>query len=444
MELPAKVLEALNELRKRHSHYVDIKIINGRCYVYESTSSWDKERKKVKKTARYLGKITLDGIFVPSVPRQRGLEAALVEGRPDGSGEQRRIYRKSVERVGKYEQEILMMLSMDGRATVSEIAKKIGLKNTATEWHRRNIEEKYGIRYIAEIDIGKLGYLTYIILIKFENKRPGINEARRELEKEVSVQLAMMTYGKFDIIMYMVMSRYDDIKSHLFKMRGRIFQDFDLKLYVVPFYLDYSFVPLREEFIDTLEERVWSRSADRPRPREGDLLRREYAVLRALGKDGRREFTSIDSEYGLTAGSARHTYHSMMGDGTIKRITISMSKVHINYISAISIEKINHVKFAEDRQYLMRSIAEDMDGSVMNKYALVGDIKMPEGVFILMPVANNEDMIAVDEQLKEIGGTEIDTQIITNVIVGSLCYRKFDNSESSQYKILKTEYENEM
>ena len=145
----------------------------------------------------------------------------------------------------------------------------------------------------------------------------------------------------------------------------------------------------------------------------------------------------------MTAGSARHTYHSMIGDGTIKRITISMDNVRINYISAISIEKINHVKFAGDRQYLMRSIVEDIDGSIMNKYALVGDIKMPEGVFILMPVTSNEDMIAVDEQLKKIGGTEIDTQIITNVIVGSLCYRKFDNRESNQYKILKTEYENE-
>ena len=442
MELPAKILEALAEIRKRHSHYVDVKIINGRCYVYESTSSWDKERKKVKKTAKYLGKITLDGIFVPSVPRQKGLEAALVEGKTDGSALQRRVYRKSVERVGKYEQEILTTLSMDGRTTVSELAKKIGLKNTAAEWHRRNIEEKYGIRYIAEIDIGKLGYLTYIILIKFENKRPGINEARRELEKEASIQLAMMTYGKFDIIMYMLMSRYDDIKSHLFRIRGRIFQEYDLKLYVVPFYLDYSFVPLREEFISTLEERVWSRSAQRPRPREGDLLRREYAVLKALGKDGRREFTSIDSEYGLTPGSARHTYHSMVDKGTIKRVTISMSNVRVNYISAISIEKINHVKFAEDRQYLMRNIVEDMAGSVINKYALVGDIKMPEGVFILMPVKNNEDMITVDEQLKRISGTEIDTQIVTNVIVGSLCYRKFDNKESNQYKILKTEYEN--
>ena len=211
MELPAKVLGTLNELRKRHSHYVDIKIINRRCYVYESTSSWDKERKKVKKTAKYLGKITLDGIFVPSVPRQRGLEAALVEGRTEGSALQRRVYRKRIERVGKYEKDILTTLSMDGRTTVSEIASRIGLKNTAAEWHRKNIEEKYGIRYIAEIDIGKLGYLTYIILIKFENKRPGINEARRELEKEASIQLVMMTYGKFDIIMYMLMSRYSSI-----------------------------------------------------------------------------------------------------------------------------------------------------------------------------------------------------------------------------------------
>ena len=100
-------------------------------------------------------------------------------------------------------------------------------------------------------------------------KKPGINEAKRELERETSVQLAMLTYGRYDIIMYIVMSRYEDVKAHLFNMRSRIFPSYDMRLYVVPFYPDYSFVPLRDVFFDNLAEKIWNRSVERPRPKEG-------------------------------------------------------------------------------------------------------------------------------------------------------------------------------
>jgi DNA-binding Lrp family transcriptional regulator len=223
-------------------------------------------------------------------------------------------------------------------------------------------------------------------------------------------------------------------------MRSRIFSSYDLKLYVAPFYLDYNFVPLRDAFFETLAKKVWSRSSERPRPREGELLRREYAVLRALSSNGREEFTKIDSDYGLSPGSARYTYHRFMDTGMIKRITISMHNVRLNYISAISLQKINHVKFVGCRQQLLHHIIDDREDALMNRYALVGDMKMPEGVFLLMPVRNDRDVIDVDEQLRKIDGAEVDSMIVTNVIVGSPCYRRFDNTHSSQYSILRNDY----
>ncbi len=445
MILPAKVLETLLRMRKEHRHYVDVKVINGRCYVYESTSMWDRQDRRVVKKARYLGKITADGTFVPSVPRRPGESAALAGVASGRRGARTGVHyaRRPIEyreRMGKYDRQILSLLSMDGRKTVSELAKEIGIKNTAMEWQKERVERRYGIRYVAETDISKLGYLTYIVLIKFESRKPGINEVRRELEKEPSVQLAMLTYGRYDLIMYMVMSRYEDIKVHFFNIRSRIFPSYDMKLYVVPFYLDYSFVPLRDKFVETLGDRVWSRSSEKPRPVEGDLLKREYAVLRALNSDGRRDFASIDSEYGLRAGSARYTYHKFIEEGVIKRITVSMREVHVNYISAIVLQKINHLKFAGHRKDLLQHIISDGDEAIMNRYALVGDIKMPEGVLLIMPVRSEREVMDADEQLRRIGGAEVDSLIVTNVIVGSLCYRNFDNRQSSQYRILRDEY----
>ena len=127
----------------------------------------------------------------------------------------------------------------------------------------------------------------------------------------------------------------------------------------------------------------------------------------------------------------------------IKRITISMHTVRVNYISAISLQKINQVKFVGCRKQLLQHIIDDREDALMNRYALVGDIKMPEGVLFVVPVRNDAEIIEIDEQLRKIDGAEVDSMIVTNVIVGSLCYRRFDNRKSNQYSILKNDYNRE-
>ena len=70
------------------------------------------------------------------------------------------------------ENRILTTLSMNGRATLKFIGKQIGLTKHPTYRRVRQIEEKYGIKYIAEIDVKKLGYLSFLVLIKFLGKIP--------------------------------------------------------------------------------------------------------------------------------------------------------------------------------------------------------------------------------------------------------------------------------
>ncbi|MCL4365088.1 MAG: hypothetical protein M1569_02040 [Candidatus Marsarchaeota archaeon] len=438
MELPEKIREALGRIRNERSHYVDIKIIGGRCYVYESISRWDKERRKVKKIARYIGKITENGTFIESRPRSPGLEAAIIR-KPDRKRARQGIDEETSERK-KYDEQILKVLSKDGRAPVAELGKAIGLGNTAADAQRNNIEKRYGVRYAAEIDISRLGYLTYFVFIKFEDKRPSISLVKRELEKVPNIQLAMLTYGKYDIIMYVAIYGNEEVKDQLYNIRNSIFVDYDLKLYLAPFYQGYGFVPLRDAFFDMLSSRVWTRSAQRPRPAAEELLMREYAVLKELSENGKEDFTSIDKKYRLADGSARYTYHRLVEKGVIKRITIYMQSLQLKYISAIFLNKINQVKYRDYRPMILQHIINDFKNSAVNKYALEGDIKMPEGVFFLMPVLSDSDVVAVDDELKRVHGTEVDSLIVTNMLVGSLGYRKLDKKMTNQYAILKSEY----
>ena len=61
------------------------------------------------------------------------------------------------------EESILRILSMNGRASIPLIAKMTGISPAAAGYHVKKIEEKYGIRYLSEIYMNRLGYADSVI-----------------------------------------------------------------------------------------------------------------------------------------------------------------------------------------------------------------------------------------------------------------------------------------
>ena len=81
-----------------------------------------------------------------------------------------------------------------------ELAKITGLSNTAVNYHLRNLERKYDIKYILELDIEKFGYMNYIAFVKFKDKRPTYEEMKKQLEAIPYVQVAMTTKGSYMLV----------------------------------------------------------------------------------------------------------------------------------------------------------------------------------------------------------------------------------------------------
>lgn len=63
-EIPSKVANTFERLKREETGYIELKIIKGKYYVYRSTSEWDKDRKKPRKITEYVGSITSDGVFL--------------------------------------------------------------------------------------------------------------------------------------------------------------------------------------------------------------------------------------------------------------------------------------------------------------------------------------------------------------------------------------------
>jgi DNA-binding Lrp family transcriptional regulator len=422
-EIPEAVSTALDAIREGKKHYVEIKVIKGRFCVFESTSRWDKAKGRPRKVTNYLGTITETGIFTPGkkrVPKQEDNEP-----------------HKQQAELTEIEKTVLVNLSMNARMSMPVLAKRIGKTKRATEGIVKRLEKRFGIRYIAEIDVEKLGYSKYLLFIKFGASSPSNDEIYESLASEPNIQLAMIAIGKYNMIVYFLAEDNSEASSLVYTLESSSkLGKYVSRWYVTPFAESYNFVPLRDEFFNRLKKNVWHRSRDTPRPGPRDITRNEYAVMRELNANGVENFTDIDKKNGFGKGTAQFTYYRLKSKGLIKRITLTMQSVPLKYYSAILMFRTNGIAFSNKRDNLLKDIIEQPP-TPLNKYSLVGDISTPTGGIFITPIFNDGDLQAMLENFKKVlSGVYTTELVITKFVVGLLANRRLDNIYTSQYETI--------
>ena len=96
-------------------------------------------------------------------------------------------------------------------------------------------------------------------------------------------------------------------------------------------------------------------------------------------------------------------------------------------------------KFYKTRYNLLLNIIKDTKRPV-SRYALVGDIEIPFGVILMMPVFEDDDIDKIQKEMLKTKGIEIKYGIITRILLGRFCYRLFDHAYSVQHKVLTEQF----
>ncbi len=349
----------------------------------------------------------------------------------------RRKYNESIESA------LLTALSMNGRISFNFLSDLAGIEHQPVYRRVKILEKRYKIRYTAEIDVEMLGYLKFLIMVKFDKKIPTDEEIISAVASEPKVQLASLVRGgAYDLLFYALAENnveIQEVRHNLVKMG---LDKYDAKWYIVPFTETYNFVPLRNDFMDTLESKVLKRYEIRSTISSGkrkQILRREFAVLKELNLDGKIQFKDIDSKYGFDIGRAQYAYHKLLEAGLLKRVTITMQNPQMKYVGTIFATVTNHKKFAKSREKLLKSIIEDSE-LPLSKYLLVGDIGEPYGFVFFVPVFEDGGLEEVVGDLSNMKGVEITASVVTKMLYGNLCCRRFDRTYSQQYGALVRNY----
>ena len=446
MSNSTKIINTFNVIKKEYDHCY-LKKINNNYYVYKQRYTWHKEKRKSMTISEYIGRITIDGKFIKKVTSYKDeLEKAesivtsyggkIIWEKNEHIREAKHI--EYIEDVKKSDLKLLTAMSMNSRMPASKLAELTGLNEQTTYSRLKVLENRLDIKYILEIDVEKLGYIKYLILIKFEDKIPTIEELRKTIEDEYTIQFAVTTRGRYDVVMYVIDKDPLTANNNLFRIRTKPnIRNYRAQWNLIYFAEVYSFVPISNEFVENvLKDSVWHRTKESPRPNREQLKYREWILLKELNKDSVTNFSFIDDNFSLPKGTSRYAYDELRNKRIIVRPTISISSLPMKYIGIIMIENIDEDKIQEHRyKYLLEIIKYD---EIVNKYSLMGNIGAPNGGIMFFPVTENESIDEIVERIDdELQGSKVSSLIVTEIIRGSLCYRRFDNAYSRQYGRLR-------
>ncbi len=117
----------------------------------------------------------------------------------------------------------------------------------------------------------------------------------------------------------------------------------------------------------------------------------------------------------------------------IERITLTMDNPPIKDTAVLITKQIEMQKINLNRTKWLHDSVDDTNTD-LNKYIFSGDIGSPYGVMRIAPLYKNGDLEELEKRIYAItDGIEVESSIITNILVGKLGYRKVDITKTWIY-----------
>ncbi len=442
-DYPKEVLETLKELQIMHKHPLSIKVINENYYVYETFSKLDKIEMRKKSYNLYIGKIEQNGSFIkPHRKSYKTIGVRTSEGymRSRERGELRK--RKEIEE--RQNMIILSAFSSNARRSSKPIADALGVSLLTVHNRLKKLEKRFDIEYTIDTQAAyNFGFFRFIITVKFNQQRPDRDTLKKIFENEPNVQFAATTKGPYDLFIFTLFENPLTLENWLYRLRKKKpFLKRVASWSASYFLIGHGVVPFRDEFFrDIVEKKVWHRTREQSRRKQGQIFKREYAVLRALNRNSRTQFKEIDRKCGLGKGIARYTFDEMVKKGTIRRTTLSMRKPPISYLAIMTMYQTNLSKFEDSRKEWFLYTLKDKN-LWTNRFSILGDLGAPYGALFIAPIHYNGELEKIEEEIIHITKTEkIESAVVTDVIIGSICVNKLEVRDIPYYKELSREYE---
>ncbi|MBI2045748.1 Lrp/AsnC family transcriptional regulator [Candidatus Pacearchaeota archaeon] len=248
-----------------------------------------------------------------------------------------------IENLNLKDRRILFELEQDSRQSLQQIAKKVSLKKE-TVFHRIKNLEKKGIikKYITEIDVYKLGYQFYPLLIKYQNTTPKIEEEIYIfLRKHKNMAWLTKCEGGWDINLTLIANN-----------------NLEVNKFLEEFLLRYSKYISDKHLFITTEIHYFKRNFELNRNTHGTISTGGYGeinvdeldfkLLKILANDARKQLIDIGRELKTSAKNIAYRIKKLEKQKVIQgsRILVDFSRIGYKFHKVwFSLQDIDSTNF---------------------------------------------------------------------------------------------------
>ncbi len=211
------------------------------------------------------------------------------------------------ERQSPLTRQILRALSENSRVSILELSKTLGVSRRTVKEKIKKAEQELGIRYTIELNEAALGLDNpHIIMLKFSNK-PDYKDLLSLLERSYIPQVAVLTRGKYDMLIFANATSNHEYKYWDLTMQtalskyGVLWQASDVA------HMQLGYFPARNAAIDRL--------SIPPKYKE---------MLKMLNTDARISFKQISEKLSMHFNTVAYNFKKLSKLGYIKRFTLVM------------------------------------------------------------------------------------------------------------------------
>ncbi len=249
-----------------------------------------------------------------------------------------------------------------------------------------------------------------------------------------------MLKGKYDMMVYFTIENDMLVMDFMYKWRMQKLRSYKAEWYITSFSQIYGGTLIREQFFELLKEKLWYRTKETPHKLPNQLSKKEYLVLKELCDDASRTFKDISTKIGFESTTeSNYIFEKLKERGIIDRMTISMTRLPIKYHVLFDFKFIDYETHSKYREKTTEGWIAQLYHWI-NKYLIIGDVGTPDGSILIAPILNENDVYKYEDEIEKIGGIKADTLIITDIPIGNIINRNFDNMYSRLYDTLIMDY----
>jgi len=346
--------------------------------------------------------------------------------------------------------EMLRYLSINGRASIDDIARHIKMPKATTYALFNELVKEYRLHFVPEININdiwkfefikiskhkstkreikeealekipELGLEEYISFVKFNGAVPSEEEILNAIKDFAEPQYVAKLHGEDDLVIYEVGKSFYNVNKFIINF-SKSMKKYNMIINTSRIVTDFGFFPLRNELLDTLM-----------------LPDTSKALLEGLNIDARGEIKEIAKRFNKKPELLLYAMDRLKRGGLLERLTYFEAQPKNNIGGIIKIVITNESKFIESKNKFLLELVKQKEGE-HTKYTYICDIMNPSGILFFVNLGSNEEIDNITNNFsKVLKGVEMEYITITKSIFGSLGVRNFDMRYSAQYKVLESE-----